>query len=505
MSDANATAASSTGQPERPSRPKQPATSLTDVPLLKATLSFGTPLVVAMALGSVFNLVDLYIVARMPETQIAVAAVTIGSLVNSIPIIIFNGIVNAMIALVARFHGLGRYGRANVAVGQGLILTIAMSLLFGIPPWLFAEDICIALGAKGPVVGPATDYLAIMSAGTITMFLLLQVTGALRAVGNSLVPLILLGGANLLNVILDIWFIFGGFGLPPMGVAGAAWATIVARAIFCVAGLWLLYRGFKGIRIRRWLVHWKILWQTLRIGIPSCGQWLVRMTAYLYTLKFVDVAAKKIAMATAEKTEMAVAAIAGYQRDLVTDAQAAFGVGLRLDSLALFSGFGWGAAAATLVGQHLGRGRPDRAIRASWIALGLNIAMMLLFAATYVLFADQLLGVMGFDVSADTNSDRVKDIGRTYLYVTSSGFVFLAVAVVISQALAGAGATKFPLLVEIVAYGAVGYPLTQYVAERADVWGFRGVWLSAVAIHLAVAVVYVLWFRFGPWAKKELT
>ena len=193
----------------------------------------------------------------------------------------------------------------------------------------------------------------------------------------------------------------------------------------------------------------------LAIGVPSCIQWLVRMAAYLYTLRFVEVAAPKALPHVA---------------DAVTNAQAAFGIGLRLDSLALFSGFGWGAAAATLVGQNLGRGRVDRAVRASWIALGLNMAMMCVFAATYVLFADFLLGLMGFDVgvgtAASANADIVHALGRTYLYVASSGFVFLAVAVVLSQALAGAGATKFPLLIEVVAYGAIGYPLTAWAADR---------------------------------------
>jgi Na+-driven multidrug efflux pump len=75
---------------------------------------------------------------------------------------------------------------------------------------------------------------------------------------------------------------------------------------------------------------------------------------------------------------------------------------------------------------------------------------------------------------------------------------------VVSQALAGAGATKFPLLVEVIAYGAIGYPFTGWVASRASDWGLRGLWLAGVAIHLAVAVAYVLWFRFGPWTKKEL-
>jgi len=103
---------------------------MTEVPLLRATVRFGTPMVIAMALGSLFNLVDLYIVGRMAQPEVSIAAVTIGSLVNSIPMIIFNGIVNAIIALVARYHGLGNLKRANVAVGQGFLITIMLGVLF---------------------------------------------------------------------------------------------------------------------------------------------------------------------------------------------------------------------------------------------------------------------------------------------------------------------------------------------------------------------------------------
>ena len=86
------------------------------------------------------------------------------------------------------------------------------------------------------------------------------------------------------------------------------------------------------------------------------------------------------------------------------------------------------------------------------------MAMMLLFAGAWVLFADPLLGFMGFDVGADRRREVVRQIGRTYLYVSSAGYVYLAVAVVLSQALAGAGATRFPFFLEVLAYGVVGYP-----------------------------------------------
>jgi putative MATE family efflux protein len=465
------------------SLPNGGALRLTEEPLFRATVRFGLPLVVAMGLGAVFNLVDLWVVGMMPNARDAVAGVGIASTVNSIPPIIFNGIANAMLALIARNHGLGNRSRANLAAGQGLHLTLFLGVLFGVPPWLFAEEICVALGAEGGVVAPATDYLAIMSAGTITMFLLLHVTTALRAVGNSKVPVFLLVGSNLLNVGLDFWWILGGWGVEPMGAAGAAWATVASRGVFALLGLALLYRGVSGLRLRRVAWSWGPMATILRVGIPSCGQWVVRMVAAGYLIYFIAEAAPR----------------AG--EDLAA-AQAAFTIGLRLDTLALFSGFGWGAAAATIVGQNLGAGRPDRAITASWIALGLNMAMMLLFAGAFVLFADDLIGFMGFDQQA--GGGDVLRLGRTYLYVNAAGYVFIAVALVISQAMAGAGATKFSMLLELATFGILAWPLGLWAAHNADRFGMRMLWLVAVALHLAIAVAYVVWFRLGTWARKEL-
>jgi Na+-driven multidrug efflux pump len=258
---------------------------------------------------------------------------------------------------------------------------------------------------------------------------------------------------------------------------------VVSRAVFSTIGLLVLYRGLKGVRLRRFAWSSRTTASILKIGVPSCLQWVVRMASYLYVMNFVSEAARR----------------AG---EGIVEAQAAFSVGLRLDSLALFSGIGWGAAAATFVGQSLGRGLRERAVQAAWIALGLNMAMMLLFAVGYGIFPDALLRLMGFDVTGE--AEAVRRIGRTYLYVASSGFVFLAVAVVLSQALAGAGATKFPLLVDFVGYGVIGIPLTWWATVRAGEWGLRGLWLATVAIHLLAAVAYLLWFRFGAWARKEI-
>ena len=115
---------------------------LTEGPLLRATLAFGWPLVAGMAFHSLFNLVDLYIVGQLPDSDVAIAAATIPSLVNSISMILYNGVVNAGIALVARRTGMGNRRRGNYEAGQGLLLSVILGVVLGVPPYLFARAIC---------------------------------------------------------------------------------------------------------------------------------------------------------------------------------------------------------------------------------------------------------------------------------------------------------------------------------------------------------------------------
>ena len=455
---------------------------LTQGPLLRATLAFGWPLVLGMAFHSLFNLVDLYIVGKLPKSDVALAAAGIPSLVNSIPMVIYNGIVTAAIALVARHMGVGNHRRGNYEAGQGIVLSVLLGVLLGVPPYLAARQICAALNAEGEVLTLATEYLEIMSLGTVTMFLLLQVTGAIRAAGNSKLPMALLVGANVLNVLLCVWWVFGGLGVPAMGVVGAAWATVVSRGIAVLPAFLYLYRGFAGLRLRRFAFRWRTQWQILRIGVPGCGTWLVRMVQYLYLIHFVAKAVPK---------------------HEVVAAQAAYNIGLRLDTFALFCGLGWAAAASTLVGQNLGAGQRERAIRASWIAVGLNAATMLLFAAVYVLFAEPLIRFLGSESRAP-DFEAVVRIGKTFLTVSSAGYAYVAIGIVLSQAMAGAGHTKPSFVIELLGYAVLGYPLAWIVAEHAPaLGGIRALWLAVLATHLAVAVAYVVWFRRGRWAEPH--
>ena len=469
-----------------------PESPLTERGVVRTLIVFGIPLVLGMGFHALFNLVDLWIVGGLGTA--ALAAVTIASMVNTVPMVICNGVSTSSIAFIARNLGFRNRRRANETMRQSFILVVILSVVLGVIPFIYARELVELLQAKGPeVIGPATEYLQVMSLGTITMFLLMQITAALRAAGDSVWPMILLVGANLLNIVLDWALVFGHWGFPDLGAPGAAYATVIARGLFCIPGFIVLLKGRGGLKLSlaRLRIHGRTMMRLIRVGMPASAQWVVRIVAYLAILWIVG----------------------DYEATLRPSfgktAQAAFGVGLRLDLFAIFSGFGWGAAASTLVGQNLGRGRPDRAEKSSWVAMGFNVVMLAAIGAAYYVYAPALIGFFGTSGQVAGGSqetagfEAVVTVGTTYLRVVAFSYPFVAVSLVLAQALNGAGSTRTPMVIDTIGLVLVQLPAAYFLSRRPEL-GLMGVWYAIVGSNAFIAVFYLIWFRMGRWKLKEL-
>ena len=475
------------------SRSAPESLSLADRGIVRPILVFGIPLVLGMGFHAIFNLVDLWIVGKLGTA--ALAAVTIASMINTIPMVICNGISTSSIAFIARNIGFRNLRRANEVMRQSFILIVFLSILLGVLPYIYARELVILLQARGEdVIGPATEYLQVASLGTITMFLLMQVTAALRAAGDGLWPMILLVGANILNVVLDVGLVWGKWGLPALGAPGASYATVISRGVFCIPGLYVLWRGKAGLRLSlaRMRLRVRIMLQLIRVGVPASAQWVVRVLAYIVILSI----------------------LGDYDPELRPGfgktAQAAFGIGFRLDILVIFAGFGWGAAASTLVGQNLGRGRPDRAEKCTWVATGFNVLMMAVIGVLYYVFAPVLVRFFGGNADIHSTPGGVNGgfedvvlVGTTYLRVIVFSYVFIAISLVVAQALNGAASTRTPLVIDAAGLLLLQIPLA-YFLSRDTTLGVHGVGYAIVGSNALMAVMYVVWFKLGFWKRKEI-
>ena len=473
--------------------PDLPSPILTG-PLGRGVLRFGAPMAAAMAAHASFNLIDLVIIGNLPNGTAALGALAVADMLAMLATILVLGLSNATVAVIARRLGRGDRDGANEAAWGSIGLILALSVGLGIVGVFGADWVTTELvGTKGEIRTVAIDYLQIIVGGSGSIFFLLQLTAIMRGLGESRFPSIIIAAASVLNIVLDVIMAYGPgpapaaiawatpfavwLGVPHMGVNGAAWATVIARVLGSIVALiWLLGRH-SGLSFKaRLLIPPRAeVWRLVKIAAPSSAQLVVRILAVIV---FVSLVARF------------------FTTETDGTALAAFGICIRLDTIALFSSLGWGAAASTFVGQNLGAGRPDRALRAGWIAAGYTVVAMLAVAALYVTGAGPIVGF--FD-----DTPEVVAIGREYLAIVGPSYAFLGVAAVLSSALSGAGATLSSFVLDLIVVFGIQIPVGILLIGQGIV-GRPGAWWILATSNLVSALIYAYWYSRRGWLQKQI-
>ncbi len=457
-------------------------------------LRFGAPLAIGMALHTLFNLVDLFMVSRLPNASAALAALGLCDMVTAIATILATGISTASVALISRHVGTGHLTNVRRSTYQSLWLVFVLSVIFGVVGVFGANWIVRAMMyAKGEAADIAVPYLRVVLGGCFSIILLLQLTAIMRALGHAKTAASLLVAGNALNILLNVFFIYGpgpapwifawgapvaeALGIPRMGVIGAAWASLIGRSVPVAVGLWLLLRRRGGPRFHPIYLrpHAKELSAILKIGWPSSAQLVLRVGVILFI----------IALINAEFTTT------GDQSALT-----AYSICLRVETLVLLVGMGWGAAASAFVGTNLGAGRRRRALYAGWMAALYNLVLTLGMAVLFVLFAGPIIGF--FDPSPE-----VLLVGQEYLTIIGFSYGFIAVAIVLSQAMTGAGATLSSFVLDAIVLLGFVVPAA-YVAAVTLGLPRSAVWKVIAAGNAAAAVLYTLYYVRGSFLRKAL-
>lgn len=443
-----------------------------------------------MGLQACFNLVDLFIIGSLPNGALAIGALAICDMVAVLGTILTQGISNASVAVVSRFVGREDRPATNHAIWSSIFIVALLSLVFG-AVGLFAADLLVGdmVGASGDVRRVAVSYLVILVGNSWTIFFLLHLTALMRALGDAKWPAIILIGANVLNVFLDAILVYGpgpapsyfhwatviasDLGIPRMGVDGAAWATVIARAIGCLVAMSILFSYKTGPRViwEQIKPKTKELWRLIRIGTPSSAQYLVRIAAVLVCLSLVA-------------------------RNFDEDVLSAFGLCIRLDMLALFTGMGWASAAATYVGMNLGGKNPKRAIKAGWIAAAFNAVAMVILAGLYLNFSGSILGIW-FD------QPNIITIGEEYLWAVSWTYLFLGIGLALSHAFQGAADTMTSFVLDAIVIVGLQIPFLIVVVSAFDlpqVW----LWYTIAGANVLSAIIYAVWYHRGRWTHRQV-
>jgi putative MATE family efflux protein len=441
----------------------------TSGPLGRALGLLAIPMMLEMAMESIFAVVDIAFVARLGTD--AVAAVGITEALITILYAVAIGLGMGVTAMVSRRIGEKDAEGAAQVTGQSIWVGLALSIGIGILGVVFARDLLALMGASDSVIQTGTGFTAVLLGGSFSIVYLFLLNAAFRGAGDAAVALRSLWLANGINIVLDPCFIFGLGPFPEMGVTGAAVATTIGRGIGVAYQLWYLLGGGGRIAFRPAHLHFHaaLAWRMLRISFGGIGQFLIATASWIGIMRIV--------------------ALFG------SPAIAAFTIALRAMEFIFLPAWGLGNAAATLVGQNLGAGKPDRAERSAWTAARYNAVFMAAAGVLLVVFARAITGWF-------TNEADVLRIGTSCMRILGLGFPMYAVGMVIVQAMNGAGDTETPMTLNLVSFWLVQIPLALALATMAGM-GPDGAFIAIVVGESVLTVLSVIVFRRGGWKAHE--
>lgn len=416
------------------------------------------------------GMVDMFFVGKLGPS--ALASVAMSTAMFGIIIMLAHGVTAGTTALVAVAFGSGKAERAGEVSGQSLTMALVLSAVVAAAGVPFAPQIIRALGAEPDVVAGGSAYLRIVSGGALTMMLMVAFSASLRGAGDASSPFKAMVLSNAVNVVLDPILIFGLGGIPALGVAGSAWATVISRALGVLVMIHVFFvsdRGLVQLHLRDLRPDLPVMARILRIGVFASGRMLVRNISGIILMRLVAA--------------------------FGTPAVAAYGIGFRLQMLVFGPTMGFGTAAATMVGQNLGAGQPDRAARAGWGAAGMAMAVVACISAALWMAAAAVVGVFNDD-------PRVVEIGVVCLRWLSASFIFVALGMVLSLAMNGAGDTLRPMIITGLSLLAVGVPLAWWLSS---VWeSVEGVWVALFLSNLLTGLLAAAAWRKGWWRTSGL-
>ncbi len=441
----------------------------TEGPIGRAILLLAVPMALELVLESLFAVVDVFFVSRLGPDAIAVVGLT-ESMITIVYAVAIGLSVGAM-ATVARRTGERDHDGAARAAVQAIVLGVLTAAPIAAIGILFARPLLSLMGAT-PDVLQHSSFTAIMLGGNVVIVLLFLINAVFRGAGDAAVAMRVLWLASGINILLDPCFIFGLGPFPRLGVTGAAVATTTGRGIGVLVQLVVLWRGAGRVSIERRHIRFdpSVLMNMLRLSGSAVFQVLVATTSWIGVVRIV---------ATFGSVAVASCTIA-----------------IRVVIFALLPSWGLSNAAATLVGQNLGAGKPERAEESVWRAAFYNMVFLVIVGVVFVAFAPAIVAIF-------TTDPTVAPVAVNGLRIISAGFPFYAYGYVLTQAFNGAGDTATPTGINIGCLWLGEIPMA-YVLGRTLGMGPSGAfWAVALAFSVMSLIAAVL-FKAGRWKTKRI-
>jgi putative MATE family efflux protein len=438
--------------------------------LNRSILLLAIPMVLEMALESLFAVVDILWVGRLGANAVATVGLTESLL--SLAFSIGLGVSLSTTAMVARRIGEKNLDGAAISAVQAIILGLTISFAIGIPAAIMAPRLLRMMGASPAIVATGSGYARIALGGCGVIIMLFLNNAIFRGAGDAAIAMRLLWVSNIINLVLDPCFIFGLGPFPHLGVTGAALATFTGRGIGVLYQFWRLLRGTERIHIlvQHLRLNLDVFWRLLRVSLTGILQFAIANASWIGLVRIVAL--------------FGGVAIAGYT------------VAIRIVIFFLLPAWGLSNAAATLVGQNLGASRPDRAEKAVWRTGVYTMLFLAVLGVFFVIFAEPVVRIFVSDPAVIVIAARAL---RTF----SCGNIAYAWVMVTLQAFNGAGDTVTPTFVYFFGFWVLELPLAWWLARGTHL-RVEGAFLAVVIAECSIAVASLLLFRQGRWRTKRI-
>lgn len=440
---------------------------------MSCLIRFSIPLLIGNFAQQLYSTVDAMVVGRFVGDN-ALAAIGVTTPIINLLLVLFMAISTGAGIMVAQYFGARERRLLSDTIGTSLVLITLSSLLMTVVGIACTPALLTALDTPADVYAMAYDYLVIVMIGLVGVAFYNIISGILRGLGDSLSPLMFLLVTVILNTGLDIWFV-AGFG---MGVAGAAWATIISQGISAVLCLWRLFSMRDTLDLNRGSLRMDraLTARLFQLGLPA------GLTQAIMSLSMVIVQALSNSMGPAViATSTAV---------------------MRVDGFAMLPNFTFGMAVATFVGQNIGAGRMDRVERGSRDSVILATIASVILSILLLVFGRMMVRMF-------TSTENIIEIGVRAFRILALGYIAVGFSQVYAGIMRGAGDTMPSMWISVFTTVVLRLPIAYAWAAltRSEAWpngSPDALFFSLLISWVAGAVATYLWYRRGAWRSKSL-
>ncbi len=434
---------------------------LTKDPLPELIKRIAVPASTGFFFSTMYNVVDTFY-AGLISTQ-AIAALSLSFPVFFIIVAMGSGVSVGSTALIANALGERDSKNAKIYAAQSVSFGIMISLLLAVTGLALSPYLFTLLGATGQYLDDALSYMNIIFLGTVFFMTSFILNSGLRAIGDTRTFRNFMVAGFFLNLILDPWFMFGGLGLPPLGLSGVAWATVVIQAIGTAYMAFMVCR--KGILCR----------DSLRMMVPRKRPYLeISRQGFPASLNMMTVA-------------VGIFIITFFVSSFGREAVAAYGIATRVEQMALLPGIGLNMAAMTLCGQNNGARKFDR-VREAWnLSVKYGALIVIPASAVVFLFPEYIMGIF-------TADSAVISIGAQYLPIAAC--IFVGYSILFTSVAALQGMKKPLYAVWIGIYRQIAAPILIFpFLSTTLAWGLYGIWWGVFILVCSSAAITLLYTR----------